>query len=305
MEMFEPQERMPLFFVIFISDLPKVVLPGSTIALYADDCKCSRIIDTVGDLELFQQDLDSLHQWSVRNFMHFNVKKCKIMTITKKIQPLTSSFYLENSELEGVEEFKDLGIITNHHLSWNPHIDYVVSKVYRMLGLIKRTCKGLDDPKALRTLYFSLVRSNLEYSLVVWSPYTKRNTDKLERVQRRATKLILKSDDPYDIRLKKLNLMSLERRRSLADVTFLYKVLNGNIDIDMSKIIDFHSEADRFSLRAKDSLTLKKKYARTNVLKYSFFHRITDQWNQLPLDIRVSDNVNIFKSRVKKFFSDF
>ena len=102
-------------------------------------------------------------------------------------------------------------------------------------------------------------------------PYTKRNTDKLERVQRRATKFILKSDDPYDIRLKKLNLMSLEKRRSLAYLTFLYKVLNGNIDIDISKIIDFHSEADRFSLRAKDSLILKKKYARTNVLKYSFF----------------------------------
>ena len=213
--------------------------------------------------------------------------------------------FLENSELEEVKEFKDLGIITNHHLSWNPHIDYVVSKANRMLGLIKRTCKGLDDLKTLRTLYCSLVRSNLEYCSVVWSPYTKRNTDKLERVHRRATKLILKSDDPYDIRLKKFNLMSLEKRRSLADVTFLYKVLNGNIDIDISKIIDFHSEADRFSLRAKDSLTLKKKYARTNVLKYSFFQRITDQWNQLPLDIRVSDNVNIFKSTVRKFFSDF
>ena len=162
-----------------------------------------------------------------------------------------------------------------------------------MLGLIKRTCKGLDDPKTFHTLYCSLVHSNLEYCSVVWSPYTKRNTDKLQRVQRRATKLILKSDDPYDIRLKKLNLMSLEKRRSLADVTFLYKVLNGNTDIDISKIIDFHSEADRFSLRAKDSLTLKKKYARTNVLKYSFFHRITDQWNQLPLDIGVSDSVNI------------
>ena len=57
-------------------------------------------------------------------------------------------------------------------------------------------------------------------------------------------------------------------------------------------------------LGIRTSLTLKKKYARTNILKYSFVHRITDQWNQLPLDIRVSDNVNIFKSRVKKFFSD-
>ena len=46
---------------------------------------------------------------------------------------------------------------------------------------------------------------------------------------------------------KKLNLMSLEKR-SLTDVTFLYKVLNGNIDINISKIIDCHSEADSFSL---------------------------------------------------------
>ena len=85
---------------------------------------------------------------------------------------------------------------------------FLVFKANRMPGLIKRTCKGLDDPMTLRTLYCSLVRSNLDYCLVVWSPYTKRNIDKLERVKRRVTKLILKSDDPYDICLKKLNLMS-------------------------------------------------------------------------------------------------
>lgn len=50
----------PLFFIIFISDLPEVVLPGSTIALYADDCKYTRVIDMAGNLKLFQQDLDSL-----------------------------------------------------------------------------------------------------------------------------------------------------------------------------------------------------------------------------------------------------
>ena len=74
----------PLFFIIFISDLPSVVLPGNTIALYADDCKSSRIIDSAGDLELFQQDLVNLEGWSTLNGMEFNVKKCKIMKIIEQ-----------------------------------------------------------------------------------------------------------------------------------------------------------------------------------------------------------------------------
>ena len=65
----------PLFFVVFISDLPEVALPGNTIALFADDCKTSRVIDDVGDQVCFQQDLDNLHLWSIRNAMVFNVKK--------------------------------------------------------------------------------------------------------------------------------------------------------------------------------------------------------------------------------------
>ena len=82
----------------------------------------------------------------------------------------------------------------------------------------------------------------------------------------------------------------------MTDVTFLYKVNDGNINIDISKILDFHSEADRFSLRSMDFLTLKKKYARTNVLNYSLFHQIIDMLNPLPFNIRYSHNVIIFKS---------
>ena len=117
----------------------------NTIALYADDCKSFRIIDSASDQNMFQEDLDNLHQWSLRNFMDFNVKKCKIMRITKKKQSFISNFLLHNSLLEEVSEFRDLGITTDQHLCWNLHIDKVVAKANRMLGLIKRTCRDFDD----------------------------------------------------------------------------------------------------------------------------------------------------------------
>lgn len=83
-----------------------------------------------------------------------------------------------------VKELKDLGITTDQHLKWNSHIDIVVAKANRMLGLIKTTCKGLNDLRTMKTLYCSLVRSNLEYCSVVWSPYTKRYIDKLESTEK-------------------------------------------------------------------------------------------------------------------------
>jgi len=99
--------------------------------------------------------------------MEFSAKKCKIMKITRKKQPFTSTFFLNNTELEEVDEFRDVGVITDHHLRWNSHASCAIATANRMLGLIKRTCKGLNDLKTLRTLYRSFVRSNLEYCSVV------------------------------------------------------------------------------------------------------------------------------------------
>ena len=81
------------------------------------------------------------------------------------------------------------------------------------------------------------------YTHLVWSPYTKRNIEKVEKVQRRATKFIL---------------MSLENRRFLADTTFFYKALNGLSNIKIDTYVDFYSNADRYSFRNYDELSLRR-----------------------------------------------
>ena len=212
----------PLFLVFSISDLPEVVSQESSVALYAGDCKAFRVVNCPNDLMMFQDDLDSLCTWSQQNRMTFNVKKCKLMRITQKKQPLRSSFTLNGSVLEEVYEFHDLGLLTNHHLSWNSHVGAITNKANRILGLLRRTCRGWKDTKTLKVLYCMLVRSQVEYGSVVSSPYTARNIDKLERIQRRGTEFILgKINFTYDERLKCFNLLSLEKRRYPFYVTFL------------------------------------------------------------------------------------
>ena len=116
--------------------------------------------------------------------------------------------------------YKDLGLFTAGNLSWNQHVDKITAKANTVLGLVKRTCRDLKDIDTMNTLYCSLVRPLLEYSCETWNPHTKRNIDKLEAVQRRATRWITRSDDDYDTRLSKLKLLSLSNRRFTRDVTF-------------------------------------------------------------------------------------
>ena len=259
----------PLFFVIFITDLPEVVMPGNTIALYADDCKTSRVIICPSDYPLFQSDLGNLYLWSQQNLMDFNIKKCKLMHITKKKTPFHSDLQINNHTLEETFEFSDLGLIPSSKLSWNALVDKITSKANKILGCVKRTCKGMKDITTLRTLFCALVRSQLEYCTVVRSPQTARNINKLEKIQRRATKFILKTDDDSLTQRKRWNLLSLEDSRFLFDVLFLYKVLNGYIRIAISTYIQFYTDSDSYHLRGRDELTIKKYFARTTTFKSS------------------------------------
>ena len=126
--------------------------------------------------------------------------------------------------LERVNTYKDLGLFTASNLSLNQHLDKITAQANRVLGLVKRTCRDLKDIDIMNTLYCSLVRPLLEYSCETWNTHTKRNIDKFEAVQRRATRWITRSDDDYDTRLSKLKLLSLSNRRFTRDVTFFFSM---------------------------------------------------------------------------------
>ena len=139
----------------------------------------------------------------------------------------------------------------------------------------------------------------MEYGSVV--AYTSRNIDKLERIQRRGTKFILGQNDiSYEDRLKRPNMLSLEKRRYLFDVTFLYKALNGYFNIDLTPLLNFYCQADPYKFRHVDDYSLELNFVRTTKFKYSYFNRIAEMWNSLPLEIRLAPNMEAFKSNVKK-----
>ena len=102
-------------------------------------------------------------------------------------------FLVTMISLQRVQEEKDLGVTISSNLSRDWHVTRIVLKANTMLGLLKRTCPLITNIKVRRTLYLSLVKSQLSYAAVVWSPASVKLRTILERVQRRATRWILRT----------------------------------------------------------------------------------------------------------------
>ena len=98
-------------------------------------------------------------------------------------------YSMNEKQLTVVEKEKVLGVLLSNNLKFNEHIDKMVSKANSILGLIKRTFHHWTK-EGFSMVYRTYVRPHLEYAVQAWSPQTRGNINKVEKVQRRATKLV-------------------------------------------------------------------------------------------------------------------
>ena len=118
------------------------------------------------------------------------------------------------------------------------------------------------------------------------------------KTHQRAIQGLLFCDDECLVRIRKLRLLSLDRR-FIADVVFFYKVINNHIRLTLDSRVRFSRDVDRgYALRSMDTPNLLTSLFRTNLFKFSFMKRIVGEWNSLSLDIREASSVADFKSKV-------
>ena len=125
-------------------------------------------------------------------FVEF-IFKCKILHIGKNNQEIDYKMKLSEDNYDNVgkcEEEKDLGVIFDKYLSFDAHIQNSINKANSMIGIIRRTFTFIDG-EIFTNLYKSLARPHLEYGNIAWFPQLKRQSVAIEKVQRKATKLIL------------------------------------------------------------------------------------------------------------------
>ncbi|KAE8610529.1 hypothetical protein XENTR_v10012157 [Xenopus tropicalis] len=249
------------------------------------------------DAAALQSDLTKLENWAANWKMRFNVDKCKVMHFGRNN---INANYLLNGSVLGVSLMeKDLGVFVDNKLSNSRQCHSVATKANKVLSCIK---KGIDsrDENIFLPLYRSLVRPRLEYAVQFWAPVLKKDINELERVQRRATKLVKGMEDlNYEVRLSRLGLFSLEKRRLRRDMITLYKYIRGDYR-QLGDVLFSHKNNQR---TRGHPYRLEEQSFHLNQRRGFFTVRAVRLWNALPSDVVMADSVNAFKRGLDDFLN--
>ena len=286
----------PLLFVLFINDMQDKVSKDTKIALYADDTKIWRYINSPADHQILQNDINALYKWSVENKMKFHANKCKVFSINHFHKNLFSElpfflfpYHINNTLLDYCDNEKDLGIVISNRFSFNDHHKEILSKAVNQFNLLRRTCHFIKNKQKRKTLYLTLIRSLFEHGSQIWNPNGSTTGCRFENFQKSCIKWILHEqfvpyhEIDYLRKLVDLKILPLEQKFILPDLMIFHKFVFKHIPLELPNEVVHQRSCTRSNTNSStrfqlvNDITIKNK-----TFSKSFFVRALSHWNRLP-----------------------
>ena len=185
----------PILFLIYINDLNTVSHKLKNI-MFADDTNL--FVSERSVIEITQEinkELSVVAEWFRANLLSLNVKKTSYLIFgNKNVRDLKLNISLQNTFIEKQNETKFLGVILSDDLRWNKHVNAIVNKISKTVGIISKV-RHLLPRHSTRTLYLTLVEPYINNCNIIWAgPQPTTLFDKIMKIQKKYCRLITFSD---------------------------------------------------------------------------------------------------------------
>ena len=292
----------PLLFIIYVNDFTNCLQSSSNIS-FADDTNVFIVDNNLQALyEKGNSELENIDNWMVANKLSININKTNyILFQTPKSQAskVVSNLQLRlrNNVVEKVSSARFLGVIINENLSWKIHIDMIKHKMRAGLGAVMRI-RSILSPKAMLSLYHSLLLSHVRYCITNWCFGNESKVQELQRICNKFIRLVfnLKRHDSVKMIMKQNGLLNIKQIYQVELAIFMYKTVKKSHPIALQNL--FQSKPSRISTRS-NSLYISPAY-RLTVCQQSIKFSGPKIWSNLPSAIKNCKNLKSFSNKVKE-----
>ena len=293
----------PTLFLLFINDLP-LCFEHCSSDLYADDTTVHTKDSSVNNIEHnIMYDLKNAIEWSKPNKMQLHYGKTTCMLVGTR-QRLNMSHKLNiqanNICIQNVSKQKLLGIYIDENLTWSSHIDYLCSHISTKISLLRNLSKYVPV-KVLKMFYQSYILPCIDYGSITWGSASSSNIERLNKLQKRAARIILRTDfnTPSQEMFQELGWSPVPNRIKYNKAVLTYRALNNLTPAYITNLLKPMSQVHSLNLRSSENGSLYVPKSRTSLYSGSFSCSAPRLWNALPQCVREAGSLDSFKKNLK------
>ena len=292
----------PLFFLLNINDIYRAV-GCNAVRLFADDTSLLSYGLNLNDVIIEAKELfDKLYHWCVVNKLSINSNKTNFVLFHMKNKPVPNDFdsiQTNHMTIGRIKTVNYLGLVIDENLYWNAHVDFVCASLVKYFGIFNHI-KSFITSRIARQLYFAFINSRISYGIEVYGHCADEYLSKLQTLQNKLLKLMLKLDRRTSTNQLHRNL-SLLKVADIHTVSVLCFVNNCRAARCPETFCNYYQvrQTER-ELRNKDHLDVP--WARTDMGLSSCNIKGARLWNENFPAVNPYLYKKCFKTRVTKYF---
>nr|CAI5833762.1 unnamed protein product [Callosobruchus analis] len=297
----------PLLFLIYINDIQHF-LKESFISLFADDTLISVSGSNIKHVvEIVNREMIHLSEWLKCNKIKLNVQKTKCMVIGSRhnCQRVSDniSVKIDDISISVVDQIKYLGVQIDQQLNFSKHVDYICKKLGKKIGYFRRIAPKLST-WCKRVVYNTIIYPHFTYCSSLLIACSAEDKHKLQLLLNKCMRILLGCSKYTPIRdmLNNLKFLNIEQIIQEANLVLLFKIINKKAPNYFEKFMYKRMDVTDYNIRTKDHYCIDRY--RSKSMEKSLFIEGLKLYNKLPLIVKNSPNVQIFKKRLRAMYFD-